>query len=266
MQILFLSWIQLYRMGRCSVRRFEGRTFLVTGATSGIGLATARQLAEDGATVICAARKKDRLDQVVAQLPGEGHLSLAFDAGREEEVTTAGNMLKNANRILHGAVMCAGQHSLRPLQLSKASHFEELFAANVLSALLCTKMMVRLAAKEGASIVWVSSAAALIGNPCEAAYAASKGALIAACRSMATELAPKRIRVNTVAPGVVETPMSAQWLSLMQPEQLEAIRARHLLGFGSPDDVAATITFLASDESRWITGTCLTVDGGLTCH
>jgi NAD(P)-dependent dehydrogenase (short-subunit alcohol dehydrogenase family) len=162
--------------------------------------------------------------------------------------------------------MCAGLHFLLPLQLSKAAHFQEALTANVLSALLCTKMTVRLAAKEGASIVWLASAAASIGNAGETAYAASKGALISACRSMAAELAPRRIRVNAIAPGVVETPMSKQWLDQMTPEQRESVRARHLLGFGSAEDVAAAITFLVSDDSRWITGTCLTVDGGLTCH
>ncbi len=193
-------------------------------------------------------------------------MSLAFDAAREEDVTAAGSALKDASRVLDAAVMCAGQHFLRPLQLSKATHFEELMRENVLSALLCTKMVVRTAAKTGASIIWISSAAALIGNAGETAYAASKGALISACRALATELASKHIRVNAVAPGVVETPMSLQWLNQMAPEEREAVRARHLLGFGSAEDVASAVAFLASDDSRWITGTCLTVDGGLTCH
>jgi len=248
------------------VRRFEGRTILVTGATSGIGLATARRLSEEGATLICSARTKERLDEIVAELPGSEHMSLPFDASSEEEVASAGSALRDGNRKLHGAVMCAGQHFLRPLQLSKTSHFQELFAANVLSSLLCTKMAIRHTAPEGGSIVWLSSAAALIGNTGEMAYAASKGALLSACRSVATELAPRRIRVNTVAPGVVETPMSEKWLSQLSPEQKAAVSSRHLLGLGSPQDVAAAIAFLLSDDSRWITGSCLTIDGGLTCH
>ena len=168
--------------------------------------------------------------------------------------------------MFHGAVMCAGDHSLRPLQLLKASHIDESLTANVRSALLCTKLATKLASKDGASIVWLSSAAALIGSAGEAAYAASKGALLSACRSLAAELASRRIRINAVAPGVVETPMSERWLSQLTPEQREAIRSRHMLGFGRPQDVAAAIAFLVSDEARWITGTCLTIDGGLTCH
>jgi NAD(P)-dependent dehydrogenase (short-subunit alcohol dehydrogenase family) len=127
-------------------------------------------------------------------------------------------------------------------------------------------MAAKLAPPEGASIVYLASAAAMIGNIGEAVYAAGKGALISACRSLAVELAPKRIRINVVAPGVVRTPMSDRWLNQLTPEQREAASARHLLGFGSAEDVAAGIAFLASDDARWITGTCLTIDGGLTCH
>jgi len=123
-----------------------------------------------------------------------------------------------------------------------------------------------LSPRDGASIVYLASAAAMIGNIGEAVYAASKGALLSACRSLAAELASRRIRVNVVAPGVVETPMSDRWLGQLAPEQREALRSRHLLGFGHPEDVAAAIAFLASDDARWITGTCLTIDGGLTCH
>jgi NAD(P)-dependent dehydrogenase (short-subunit alcohol dehydrogenase family) len=248
------------------VRRFEGKTVLIVGASSGIGLAVARRFAEEGGMVICSARTKERLNQVVASLPGSGHLALPFDAANEAEVDNATAQLKSEKRAIHAAILCAGQHSLRPLQLLKASHIDEALAANVRSALLCTKMTAKLSSPEGASIVYLSSAAALIGNIGEAVYAASKGALLSACRSVAVELAAKRIRINVVAPGVVETPMSDRWLSQLTPEQREAVRSRHLLGFGRKEDVAAAIAFLASDDARWITGTCLTIDGGLTCH
>jgi NAD(P)-dependent dehydrogenase (short-subunit alcohol dehydrogenase family) len=226
----------------------------------------ARRFAEEGGTVVCTARTKDRLDQVVADLPGTGHLALPFDAAKESEVDNATTQLKSEKRTIHAAVLCAGQHSLRPLQLLKASHIDESLAANVRSALLCTRMAAKLSPPEGASIIYLGSAAAMIGNIGEAVYAASKGALLSACRSVAAELASKRIRINVVAPGVVQTPMSDRWLSQLAPEQREAVRSRHLLGFGRAEDVAAAIAFLASDEAGWITGTCLTIDGGLTCH
>jgi NAD(P)-dependent dehydrogenase (short-subunit alcohol dehydrogenase family) len=105
-----------------------------------------------------------------------------------------------------------------------------------------------------------------MGNSGETVYAAAKGALCAAARALATELAPRRIRVNVVAPGVVETPMSAAWLSRLTGDDAARVRSRHLLGFGAPADVAGSIAFLASDDARWITGACLAVDGGLTCH
>jgi NAD(P)-dependent dehydrogenase (short-subunit alcohol dehydrogenase family) len=248
------------------VRRFEGQTVLVVGASSGIGLAAARRFAEEGGTVICAARTKDRLDQAVTELPGTGHFALTFDAASEADVDSATIRLKAEKHAIHAAVLCAGQHSLRPLQLLKGSYIDELLAANVRSTLLCTKMAAKLSAREGASIVYLASAAAMIGNIGEAVYAASKGALLSACRSAAMELASKRIRINVVAPGVVETPMSDRWLSQLTPEQREAVRSRHLLGFGRAEDVAAAIAFLASNDARWITGTCLTIDGGLTCH
>lgn len=248
------------------MRRFEGRLVLVTGASSGIGLAVARRFAEEGASVIGVARTKERLDQAIADLPGAGHLTLPLDAANEVEMDNATARLKSEQRVIHAAILCAGQHSLRPLQLLKASHIDESLAANVRSVLLCTKMAVKLSPREGASIVYLASAAAMIGNIGEAAYAAGKGALLSACRSLAVELASKCIRINVVAPGVVQTPMSDRWLSHLTPEQLEAVRSRHLLGFGRPEDVAAAIAFLASDDARWITGTCLTIDGGLTCH
>ena len=248
------------------MRRFEGKTVLVVGASSGIGLAVARRFAEEGGIVICTARTKEHLDEAVAILPGSGHLALPFDAANETEVDGATAQLKSEKRAIHAAVLCAGQHSLRPLQQLRASHIDESLANNVRSALLCTKMAVKLAPKEGASIIWLSSAAAMIGNVGEAAYAASKGALVSACRSLAAEFASRRIRINTVVPGVVETPMTERWLGQMSPEQRAAIYSRHLLGFGRVEDVAAAIAFLASDEARWVTGTCLTIDGGLTCH
>jgi NAD(P)-dependent dehydrogenase (short-subunit alcohol dehydrogenase family) len=248
------------------VRRFEGRNILITGATSGIGLAAAGRLAEEGAVVTCVARSAEKLVEVTAQLAGSGHRALALDASNETAIDAAYQQLKSEGMHFDGAVLAAGQHALRPLQLLKASNIDAMLALNVRGVLLTTKLAMRLASKEGASIVWLSSVAAAVGNPAEAVYAASKGALVSACRSLAAELAPRRIRINTLLPGVVETPMSDAWLNQLTPEQKEAVRARHLLGFGQPTDVAAAALFLLSEDARWITGSSLVIDGGLSCH
>jgi NAD(P)-dependent dehydrogenase (short-subunit alcohol dehydrogenase family) len=249
------------------VQRFEGKTVLVTGASSGIGCATASRLALEGARIIAVARERVRLEQAAAEWSHpERHLVMNFDAGSEEAVELATAELRAKSGPLDAAVLCAGRHGLRPLQVAKSIHMDEMIAANIKSTLLCTKAFARCSNPGGGAVVWFSSAAALIGNPGEVLYAAAKGALISACRAVAVELAARRIRVNVVAPGVVETPMSGAWLGRLTPEQKEAIRARHLLGFGSPDDIAGVAAFLASDDARWITGTCLVADGGLTCH
>lgn len=249
------------------MRRFENNTILVTGASSGIGLATASLLAGEGARILAVARDAGRLAQAIAQWEDpDRHIALPLDVCDEAQVETAAATIRQAYKPLHGAVLCAGRHSLRPLQVAKSEWIGDLIAGNLTSTLLCSKLFLRCAGPEGGSLVWLSSVAALVGNPAETVYAGAKGALIAACRSAAAELAPRRIRVNVVAPGVVETPMSQAWLQNLAAEQLAAVKQRHLLGFGSPDDVAAAIAFLLSGQARWITGTTLVADGGFSCH
>ena len=137
------------------------------------------------------------------------------------------------------------------------------FEANVTTALLATAAFAKAAAKEGGSMVWLSSVAAMRGTATFSAYAAAKGALISAARVAAIELAPRRIRVNVIAAGVVETAMSESWLAMLNDEQKTAIQRRHLLGIGQPADLAGVIAFLLSDDARWMTGSVL-ADGGLS--
>jgi NAD(P)-dependent dehydrogenase (short-subunit alcohol dehydrogenase family) len=249
------------------VRRFENKTVLVTGASSGIGLAAASLLAEEGARILAVSRDFARLAQAMAHWEDPSrHVALPLDARNDALVEAAASTIRQSYRPLHAAVLCVGQHALRPLQMVKSEWINELLASNLTATLLCSKLFLRCAGPEGGSLVWLSSVAALTGNPAEAVYAAAKGALVSACRSAAVEFAPRRIRVNVVAPGVVETPMSQGWLRGLTSEQLAAVKQRHLLGFGEPIDVAAAIAFLLSDQARWITGTTLVADGGYSCH
>jgi NAD(P)-dependent dehydrogenase (short-subunit alcohol dehydrogenase family) len=246
---------------------FEHQTILVTGASSGIGFATAARLASEGARILAVARETAKLQQAIAQWDEPGrHVSLTLDVRNENEVEAATITIRQLYKPIHGAVLCVGKHLLRPVQALNTECINDLLASNLTSTLLCSKLFLRCAGPEGGSLVWLSSVAALTGSPAESLYAATKGALISACRSVAAEFAPRKIRVNVVAPGVVETAMSGAWMQHLTPEQLSAVKQRHLLGLGRPEDVAAAIAFLLSSQARWITGTTLVADGGFSCR
>jgi NAD(P)-dependent dehydrogenase (short-subunit alcohol dehydrogenase family) len=248
--------------------RFQGRTILVTGASSGIGRAVAIRLGNEGARVILVARDQLRLEETRPQVVGSGHLVFSCDVTNESAIMAMTSELRSKAVTLNGLVHCAGIHWLRPLQVTDSAALQEMFASHVVSSIALTRAVVasRLAAKEGCSIVWLSSAAALRGGAGSVAYSAAKGALISAARVLAVELARRKIRVNVIAPGVVRTPQSDAFLSTLLPEQVQAIADDHLLGIGQPEDIAGAVAFLLSEDARWITGTTIVVDGGLTAH
>jgi NAD(P)-dependent dehydrogenase (short-subunit alcohol dehydrogenase family) len=246
--------------------RFNGWPVLVTGGATGIGLACAQRFAGEGARLLLVGRRAELLAEAKATLPGTGHECLAVDAADEAGLAPGVKAFAATAGPLRAAILSAGENMLRPLAISKAEHYEAIYRANVTTAAVAARIFARHAAKDGASMVLVSSAAAIRGSAVISAYAAAKGAVLALGRSLAVELAPQHIRVNTVVPGVVRSAMSDKFLSSLLPEQVQAVRAAHLLGFGEPADVAAAALFLASAEARWITGAELVVDGGLTCH
>ena len=246
--------------------RFQGQNFLISGGSAGIGLATAQRLAAEGAQVALLARDEARLQSALASLAGTGHVTVACDVANEEAAAAGVKSLKERWGTIHGAVMSAGAHSVRPLAVSKAVNFEEMFRLNVLTATNVIRPVVRTLPAGGGSLVVLSSVAGLRGAPGAAAYAAAKGALLALVRSLAHELAPRGARINAVVPGVVTTAMTEQFLGTLPPAQKEAVVKSHPLGLGRPDDVAAAIAFLLSTESCWITGSELVIDGGLSAH
>ena len=253
--------------------RFQDQTFLVTGASSGIGRSTVIRLASEGARIVLVARDYSRLSEAREDILKEtnsrsDHLIYSCDVSDEEAVIAMAKDLRKQGISLNGLVHCAGIHWLRPLQVTNSAVLQEMLTSHVVSSIAITRAIVtrRLATKEGCSIVWLSSAAALQGEAGTVAYAAAKGALISAVRALAVELARRNIRINAIAPGVVRTPQSESFLSNLSPEQVQAIVDDHLLGLGEPEDVAGVIAFLLSRDARWMTGTTIVVDGGLTAH
>ncbi|MFH1070150.1 MAG: SDR family oxidoreductase [Candidatus Glassbacteria bacterium] len=149
--------------------------------------------------------------------------------------------------------------------MTSPSLWKGLLDSNLTSAFLVTRQVLKLMGP-GSSIVNLSSVAGVVGAPVMSVYSASKAALIGWSRSLAKELANLPVRVNAVAPGIVRTDMTEQMFRFYTSEQIEKLEKRHLLGFGSPEQVAATIAFLLSDEASWITGAVITVDGGYSIN
>ena len=231
---------------------FADRTILVVGGTSGIGQAIVQDLLEKDAEIIMASRKKP--DESIAEQVK--HISL--------DVSEIGDELKELPDTLHGLVYTPGTITLKPFTALKPDQFLEDFRINVLGAAQVIQQALKpLRAAEGASVVLFSTVAVQVGLNYHASVAAAKGALEGLGRSLAAELASKKIRVNLVAPSLTDTPLAQNLLST--DEKQEASRQRHPIGrYGQPEDIARAAVFLLSDESDWITGQVIHVDGGLS--
>lgn len=250
------------------LERFEGKSFLVTGAGSGIGRASAIRLSREGARVVLVGRNKANLEDTRELLPRRMHEVFVCDLTDEAQVVNMMKQTKNRTTSLSGMVHCAGVHWLRPLQITDSKSLTEMLSSHIVSSVALTRALVseRVFDSQRCSVVWFSSVAAFRGGAGAVAYAAAKGALISAARVLALELARKRIRVNVIAPGVVRTPQGEALLSKLPPDQATAIANDHVLGLGTPEDVAGVASFLMSEDAKWITGTTIVVDGGLTAH
>ncbi len=239
------------------------RTILVTGATSGIGRATAIYLSKLGARIIASGRNPERLDQVLAELNGGGHTGRIFDLADLDAIVPWLKALCTEVGPLNGIAHCAGVQATRPIQAVKPDFVMDVLTQNLGAALMLAQGF-RLKACHGtpASLVYCSSSAALKTAPGNVVYASSKGGIVSAVKGLGVELVRDGVRVNAVAPAMVDTPMSDQFRTILSEENFRRVVDMHPLGLGQPDDVAAAIAFLLADTSRWITGSILCVDGG----
>jgi NAD(P)-dependent dehydrogenase (short-subunit alcohol dehydrogenase family) len=240
----------------------EGRTALVTGASRGIGAATARALDRAGARVALTGRSGDELKQVAAELEREPMVIVGDLASADAAADIAREVLDefgSVDILVNNAAFAARL----PTVDMTAELIDQTMAVNVRAPLLLIAALApSMIARGRGSIVNLSSASALVGTPRRAAYAASKGALDAATRSLAMELGPYGIRVNSVAPGVVDTALWAKNKAV--PGVVESVIEQTPLGrWAQPDDIADVIVFLASDAARFVTGETLSAAGGM---
>ena len=243
--------------------RLDDKTALITGASRGIGEATARRLAERGARVVLAARGVERLEELAEELRGSGFeaaaLQLDLAAPETFKSTLAG--LAAPFDAIDVLVNNAGMTADNLLARMSLDHWERVIQVNLTGTYALTKELVRgMMKRRYGRIITVSSVVGMMGNPGQANYAASKAGLIGFSKSLARELGSRNITVNVVAPGYVDTDMTRE-LPESARDQLQANIALGRLG--EPDDIAAGIVYLASGEASYVTGHVLNVSGGL---
>lgn len=240
-----------------------GKTILVTGASSGIGRASAIEVSRLGAKVIVCGRNHERLAQTLQSLEGEGHT--VFEGDLLEQATI--DRLVAEVPALDGIVLSAGKGLTLPFQFCDREKFDDIFNINFFSPLeLLRQLFKKKKLRPGASVVIIASIGGTgrrsVGN---AVYGSAKAALQTMVRYTALELAPKKIRVNGVCPGMVNTPFIHS--GALTEEQLETDKASYpLKRYGEPEDIAYGVAYLLSNASSWVTGTSLVIDGGITAR
>jgi NAD(P)-dependent dehydrogenase (short-subunit alcohol dehydrogenase family) len=237
----------------------KGKRILVTGASSGIGKSVAIECSKAGASLIITGRNEERLQATYQLLTGENHQMVVADLAKDADRT----MLIQKLTSLDGIVLCAGQVSVDLIQFSNIEKIKSLFDVNLFSTIeLCKTLYKKKLLNKQSSVVCITS---LLGNygyvPANSAYGASKSALSSWMKYAAIEFAPRGIRVNSICPGGIETPILD--LDNISADQLETDKKKiPLKRYGKPEEVAYSAVYLLSDATCWITGTDLVIDGG----
>lgn len=246
----------------------RNKNILVTGASSGIGKEIAIQLSKLGANIVMVARNEDRLKETYNELDSGNHSYYVMDLNDLDGIEKMISSVCQGGLKLNGLVHSAGISFTMPIQFLKVDQLKEIMSINFYSFMELVKYFSkRKYHNSGGSIVAISSISSRVGAKGLAAYGASKGALESAIKSMALDLATKSIRINAVAPGIIETPIYKGLKEIVHSNDFDSeLKKRQIMGVGEPEDVANAVAFLLSDSSKFITGTSLIVDGGYLAH
>ena len=235
---------------------------LLTGATSGIGLETLKQLIDSKNKVFAVARDFSKISDLLALHPGS-IIPVAFDFKQTDNIEKIFNKINLIDDKLDALIHCAGIEETIPLTVYSPSKIKNIFEINVFAGIeLLRNFSKKKYSNDGASVVFVSSVMGVLGQPGKIGYCSTKAAILGMVKASALELSKRKIRVNAVLPGVVKTPMTQKLFSQISPSNIEDIIAMHPLGIGEVSDVVPTIEFLISSNSRWITGQNFIIDGG----
>ena len=248
-------------------KKLSGKVAIVTGASKGIGASIAVHLAAEGAAVVVNySASKAGADRVVGEITGNGGRAIAVqaDVAKEADIRRLFAETKKAFNRLDILVNNAGVYEFAPLEAVTPAHFHRMFDLNVLGLILASQEAAKLFGPSGGSIVNISSVVATSSVPSASVYSATKAAVDSVTRTLAKELGPKKIRVNSINPGMVQTEGTASIGITDTENQLrKQVEAQTPLGrIGQPADIAPAVVFLAGDDSGWITGETLYIAGG----
>lgn len=240
---------------------FSNKKIMITGASSGIGRATAIYLSKLGAQLVLIGRNEERLKETLSNLENnKQHILIQEDIAEAQSMADIFEVAVKDGIKLNGLVHSAGIAQVIPLNMLTAERIYKEMNINYIVYIELIRLYAKKKYSDNGSIVGISSIASTQPEQCQTNYSASKAAVDVSSQALAIELAKKNIRINTVLPGVIATEMVLN--ANESGVDLNSIKKRQLLGEGTPEDVAATVTFLLSDMSRFITGRKIFVDGG----
>lgn len=243
----------------------SNRKILVTGASSGIGRAIARKISQVGGNVVLVGRNEAELQRTAEAMdrPND-HLPFVYDLTDIDNIKGMIEQVVNADGVkLAGVVHAAGVEAMLPLKFVTYRRFDEVMRLHLYSFIEIVKAIAdRRYGDKTISVVVLSSTAAAAGGKCQTVYSASKGAVDAAIIPLSKELADRSVRLNSIRPSIIRTPMTEKWAAKKGIEDLAELEGTQLLGLGQPEDVAHLALFLLSDVSKFITGKSIAIDGG----